>query len=68
MYLVWGIYLGEGLRHGVVVVRMKKVYMHGQAQFISQVSHALFSVNVIFLRVAIGICIQPMILLSKGNN
>lgn len=55
MCLVSGLYLGAGLRHGVVVFRIKKVYMHGQAQFLSRVSHASFSVNVIFLSVAISI-------------
>lgn len=55
MCLVWGLYLGEGLHHGVVVVRIKKVYMHGQAQLLSRVCHALLSINVIFLRVVISI-------------
>lgn len=50
-----GLCLGEGLRHGVAVFRIKKVYMHGQAQILSQVSHALFTVNVISFRVVIRI-------------
>lgn len=29
------LYLGKGLHHEVVVLRIKKVYMHGQAQFLS---------------------------------
>lgn len=50
-----GLCLGEGLRHGAAVFRIKKVYMHGQAQILSQVSHALFRVNVISFRVVIRI-------------
>lgn len=50
-----GVYLGEGLHHEVVVFRIKKVYMHSQAQILSQVSHALFRVNVISFRVAVRI-------------
>lgn len=29
------LFLGEGLHHEVVVLRIKEVYMHGQAQFLS---------------------------------
>lgn len=50
-----GVYLGEGLHHEVVVFRIKKVYMHSQAQILSQVSHALFRVNVISFKVAVRI-------------
>lgn len=33
------LFLGEGLHHEVVVLRIKEVYTHGQAQFLSWVSH-----------------------------
>lgn len=29
------LFLGEGLHHEVVVLRIKEVYTHGQAQFLS---------------------------------